>query len=95
MEGKWKWCSNVSFLVIFIVFSSSSIIFIWKIIESFCVFMGVFLGKRKFIIFEEEWFFVKWGCKFVIVKFGVVGVGEFVSFCESGDNIGEFFVLEE
>lgn len=36
-------------------------------------------------------------CLVIVFLFflGAVGAGEFVSFCESGDNMGEFFVLEE
>ncbi|XP_074091334.1 TP53-binding protein 1 isoform X1 [Macrotis lagotis] len=66
-----------------------------KALESPRVSMGLLSGKRKLICSEEDRSPAKRGRKSAAVKPGTMGVGEFVSPCESGDNVGEPLVLED
>ncbi|XP_006883270.1 PREDICTED: tumor suppressor p53-binding protein 1 [Elephantulus edwardii] len=95
VEGKRKRRSNISSPVTPTASSSSSTTPTRKITESPRASMGVLSGKRKLIISEEERSPAKRGRKSATVKPGTVGAGEFVSACESGDNLGEPSALEE
>ncbi|XP_042639630.1 TP53-binding protein 1 [Orycteropus afer afer] len=95
VEGKRKRRSNVSSPATPTASSSSSTTPTRKITESPRASMGVLSGKRKLITSEEERSPAKRGRKSATLKPGAVGAGEFVSPCESGDNLGELSVLEE
>ncbi|XP_044515950.1 TP53-binding protein 1 [Gracilinanus agilis] len=66
-----------------------------KALESPRVSMGLLSGKRKLICSEEERSPAKRGRKSTTIKPGTMGVGEFVSPCESGDHAGEPLALED
>uniref|UniRef100_A0A5F8GGP8 TP53-binding protein 1 n=1 Tax=Monodelphis domestica TaxID=13616 RepID=A0A5F8GGP8_MONDO len=66
-----------------------------KTLESPRVSMGLLSGKRKLICSEEERSPAKRGRKSTTIKPGTMGVGEFVSPCESGDHAGEPLALED
>ncbi|XP_020864834.1 TP53-binding protein 1 isoform X2 [Phascolarctos cinereus] len=66
-----------------------------KALESPRVSMGLLSGKRKLICSEEDRSPAKRGRKSTMIKPGTVGVGEFVSPCEGGDNAGEPLALED
>ncbi|XP_072480836.1 TP53-binding protein 1 isoform X3 [Notamacropus eugenii] len=66
-----------------------------KALESPRVSMGPLSGKRKLICPEEDRSPAKRGRKSATIKPGTVGVGEFVSPCEGGDNAGEPLALED
>ncbi|XP_036591025.1 TP53-binding protein 1 isoform X2 [Trichosurus vulpecula] len=66
-----------------------------KTLEGPRVSMGLLSGKRKLICSEEDRSPAKRGRKSTTVKPGTVGVGEFVSPCEGGDNAGEPLALED
>ncbi|XP_057577887.1 TP53-binding protein 1 isoform X6 [Hippopotamus amphibius kiboko] len=95
VEGKRKRRSNISSPATPTASSSSSTTPTRKIAESPRASAGVPSGKRKLITSEEERSPAKRGRKSATVKPGAVGAGEFVSPCESGDNLGEPFALEE
>ncbi|XP_011225745.1 TP53-binding protein 1 isoform X2 [Ailuropoda melanoleuca] len=95
VEGKRKRRSNVSSPATPTASSSSSTTPTRKTTESPRVSSGVPSGKRKLITSEEERSPAKRGRKSATVKPGAVGAGEFVSPCESGDNMGEPSALEE
>nr|XP_044620979.1 TP53-binding protein 1 isoform X3 [Equus asinus] len=95
VEGKRKRRSNISSPATPTASSSSSTTPTRKITESPRASTGVLSGKRKLITLEEERSPAKRGRKSATVKPGAVGAGEFVSPCESGDNMGEPSVLEE
>ncbi|XP_076983758.1 TP53-binding protein 1 isoform X9 [Tamandua tetradactyla] len=95
VEGKRKRRSNISSPATPTASSSSSTTPTRKITESPRASMGVLSGKRKLITSEEERSPAKRGRKSATVKPGAVGAGEFVSPCESGDNMGEPSALEE
>uniref|UniRef100_A0A9L0RKW2 TP53-binding protein 1 n=1 Tax=Equus caballus TaxID=9796 RepID=A0A9L0RKW2_HORSE len=95
VEGKRKRRSNISSPATPTASSSSSTTPTRKITESPRASTGVLSGKRKLITSEEERSPAKRGRKSATVKPGAVGAGEFVSPCESGDNMGEPSVLEE
>lgn len=94
VEGKRKRRSNVSSPATPTA-STSSTAPTRKMAESPRASMGVPSGKRKLIASEEERSPAKRGRKSAAVKPGAVGAGEFVSPCESGDNMGEPSALEE
>uniref|UniRef100_A0A4X1V647 TP53-binding protein 1 n=2 Tax=Sus scrofa TaxID=9823 RepID=A0A4X1V647_PIG len=95
VEGKRKRRSNISSPATPPASSSSSTTPTRKITESPRASTGVPSGKRKLITSEEERSPAKRGRKSATVKPGAVGAGEFVSPCESGDNVGEPSALEE
>uniref|UniRef100_A0A673VCP4 TP53-binding protein 1 n=1 Tax=Suricata suricatta TaxID=37032 RepID=A0A673VCP4_SURSU len=96
VEGKRKRRSNISSPATPTASSSSSSTTpTRKITESPRASSGVLSGKRKLITSEEERSPAKRGRKSATVKPGAVGAGEFVSPCESGDNMGEPSALEE
>nr|XP_055172611.1 TP53-binding protein 1 isoform X2 [Nyctereutes procyonoides] len=95
VEGKRKRRSNVSSPATPTASSSSSTTPTRKTTESPRASSGVLSGKRKLITSEEERSPAKRGRKSATVKPGAVGAGEFVSPCESGDNMGEPSALEE
>ncbi|KAG8505303.1 TP53-binding protein 1 [Galemys pyrenaicus] len=95
VEGKRKRRSNISSPATPTASSSSSTTPTRKITESPRAAMGAPSGKRKLIASEEERSPAKRGRKSATVKPGAVGAGEFVSPCESGDNMGEPATLEE
>ncbi|KAM9645096.1 TP53-binding protein 1 isoform 2-T2 [Trichechus inunguis] len=95
VEGKRKRRSNISSPATPTASSSSSTTPTRKITESPRASVGVLSGKRKLITSEEERSPAKRGRKSAAVKPGAVGAGEFVSPCESGDNLGEPSALEE
>ncbi|KAF5925498.1 hypothetical protein HPG69_001945 [Diceros bicornis minor] len=95
VEGKRKRRSNISSPATPTASSSSSTTPTRKITESPRASTGVLSGKRKLTASEEERSPAKRGRKSATVKPGVVGAGEFVSPCESGDNVGEPSALEE
>ncbi|XP_060030483.1 TP53-binding protein 1 isoform X2 [Erinaceus europaeus] len=94
VEGKRKRRSNISSPATPTVSSSSSTTPTRKITESPRA-TGVPSGKRKLTVSEEERSPAKRGRKSTTVKPGAVGAGEFVSPCESGDNMGDAATLEE
>ncbi|XP_055989415.1 TP53-binding protein 1 isoform X2 [Sorex fumeus] len=94
VEGKRKRRSNISSPAT-PASSSSSTTPTRKVTESPRASVGVPSGKRKLITSEEERSPAKRGRKSATVKPGAVGAGEFVSPCESGDNMGETSALEE
>ncbi|KAI5129342.1 Tp53-Binding Protein 1 [Manis pentadactyla] len=94
VEGKRKRRSNVSSPATPTA-STSSTAPTRKMAESPRASTGVPSGKRKLIASEEERSPAKRGRKSAAVKPGAVGAGEFVSPCESGDNMGEPSALEE
>ncbi|XP_065726988.1 TP53-binding protein 1 isoform X2 [Phocoena phocoena] len=93
VEGKRKRRSNISSPTTPTASSSSSTTPTRKITESPRASTGVPSGKRKLTTSEEERSPAKRGRKSATVK--PVGAGEFVSPCESGDNMGEPSALEE
>ncbi|XP_058593942.1 TP53-binding protein 1 isoform X3 [Neofelis nebulosa] len=96
VEGKRKRRSNISSPATPTASSSSSSTTpTRKITDSPRASSGVLSGKRKLITSEEERSPAKRGRKSATVKPGAVGAGEFVSPCESGDNMGEPSALEE
>uniref|UniRef100_A0A8C0JS61 TP53-binding protein 1 n=1 Tax=Canis lupus dingo TaxID=286419 RepID=A0A8C0JS61_CANLU len=95
VEGKRKRRSNVSSPATPTASSSSSTTPTRKTTESPRASSGVLSGKRKLITSEEERSPAKRGRKSATVKPGAVGAGEFMSPCESGDNMGEPSALEE
>ncbi|XP_067601144.1 TP53-binding protein 1 isoform X9 [Pseudorca crassidens] len=95
VEGKRKRRSNISSPATPTASSSSSTTPTRKITESPRASTGVPSGKRKLTTSEEERSPAKRGRKSATVKPGAVGAGEFVSPCESGDNMGEPSALEE
>ncbi|XP_032273139.1 TP53-binding protein 1 isoform X1 [Phoca vitulina] len=95
VEGKRKRRSNISSPATPTASSSSSTTPTRKTTESPRASSGVLSGKRKLITSEEERSPAKRGRKSATVKPGAVGAGEFVSPCESGDNMGEPSALEE
>ncbi|XP_016067086.1 PREDICTED: tumor suppressor p53-binding protein 1 isoform X2 [Miniopterus natalensis] len=95
VEGKRKRRSNISSPATHTASSSSSTTPTRKITESPRASTGVLSGKRKLITSEEERSPAKRGRKSATVKPGAVGAGEFVSPCESGDNMGEPSTLDE
>ncbi|XP_045142354.1 TP53-binding protein 1 isoform X2 [Echinops telfairi] len=95
VEGKRKRRSNISSPATPTASSSSSTTPTRKITESPRASLGVLSGKRKLITSEEERSPAKRGRKSVTVKPGAAGPGEFVSPCESGDNLVEPSVPEE
>lgn len=95
VEGKRKRRSNISSPVTPTAASSSSTTPTRKATESPRASTGVPSGKRKLPTSEEERSPAKRGRKSATVKPGTVGAAEFVSPCETGDNIGEPSVLEE
>ncbi|XP_024588293.1 TP53-binding protein 1 isoform X4 [Neophocaena asiaeorientalis asiaeorientalis] len=95
VEGKRKRRSNISSPTTPTASSSSSTTPTRKITESPRASTGVPSGKRKLTTSEEERSPAKRGRKSATVKPGAVGAGEFVSPCESGDNMGEPSALEE
>ncbi|XP_054421484.1 TP53-binding protein 1 isoform X3 [Pteronotus mesoamericanus] len=95
VEGKRKRRSNISSPATPTASSSSSTTPTRKITESPRASTGVLSGKRKLIASEEERSPAKRGRKSATVKPGAVGAGEFVSPCESGDNMGEPSTLDE
>ncbi|XP_066199352.1 TP53-binding protein 1 isoform X3 [Saccopteryx leptura] len=95
VEGKRKRRSNISSLATPTASSSSSTTPTRKVTESPRASTGVLSGKRKLITSEEERSPAKRGRKSATVKPGAVGAGEFVSGCESGDNLGEPSTLDE
>ncbi|KAB1277702.1 TP53-binding protein 1 [Camelus dromedarius] len=95
VEGKRKRRSNINSPATPTASSSSSTTPTRKVTESPRASMGVPSGKRKLITSEEERSPAKRGRKSATVKPGAMGAGEFVSPCESGDNMGEPSVLEE
>ncbi|XP_072665358.1 TP53-binding protein 1 isoform X4 [Canis lupus baileyi] len=95
VEGKRKRRSNVSSPATPTASSSSSTTPTRKTTESPRASSGVLSGKRKLITSEEERSPAKRGRKSATVKPGAVGAGEFMSPCESGDNMGEPSTLEE
>ncbi|XP_004751297.1 TP53-binding protein 1 isoform X1 [Mustela putorius furo] len=95
VEGKRKRRSNISSPATPAASSSSSTTPTRKTTESPRASSGVPSGKRKLITSEEERSPAKRGRKSATVKPGAVGAGEFVSPCESGDNMGEPSALEE
>ncbi|XP_022442990.1 TP53-binding protein 1 isoform X4 [Delphinapterus leucas] len=95
VEGKRKRRSNISSPATPAASSSSSTTPTRKITESPRASTGVPSGKRKLTTSEEERSPAKRGRKSATVKPGAVGAGEFVSPCESGDNMGEPSALEE
>ncbi|XP_037358240.1 TP53-binding protein 1 isoform X6 [Talpa occidentalis] len=96
VEGKRKRRSNISSPATPTASSSSSSTTpTRKVTESPRASVGAPSGKRKLIVSEEERSPAKRGRKSATVKPGAVGVGEFVSPCESGDNMGELATLEE
>nr|KAF6503140.1 tumor protein p53 binding protein 1 [Molossus molossus] len=95
VEGKRKRRSNISSPATHTASSSSSTTPTRKITESPRASTGVLSGKRKLIISEEERSPAKRGRKSATVKPGAVGAAEFVSPCESGDNMGEPAALDE
>uniref|UniRef100_A0A8C6IBN0 TP53-binding protein 1 n=1 Tax=Mus spicilegus TaxID=10103 RepID=A0A8C6IBN0_MUSSI len=95
VEGKRKRRSNISSPVTPTAASSSSTTPTRKTTESPRASTGVPSGKRKLPTSEEERSPAKRGRKSATVKPGTVGAAEFVSPCETGDNIGEPSVLEE
>ncbi|KAM6202488.1 TP53-binding protein 1 [Rhynchocyon petersi] len=95
VEGKRKRRSNISSPATPTASSSSSTTPTRKVTESPRASMGVLSGKRKLIPSDEERSPAKRGRKSTTVKPGAVGAGEFVSPCESGDNLGEPSALEE
>ncbi|KAM8781402.1 TP53-binding protein 1 isoform 2-T2 [Rhynchonycteris naso] len=95
VEGKRKRRSNISSLATPTASSSSSTTPTRKVTESPRASTGVLSGKRKLITSEEERSPAKRGRKSATVKPGAVGAGEFVSGCESGDNMGEPPTLDE
>nr|XP_023414513.1 TP53-binding protein 1 isoform X2 [Loxodonta africana] len=95
VEGKRKRRSNVSSPAAPTASSSSSTTPTRKITESPRASVGVLAGKRKLITSEEERSPAKRGRKSATVKPGAMGAGEFVSPCESGDNLGEPSAVEE
>nr|XP_006201776.1 TP53-binding protein 1 isoform X1 [Vicugna pacos]XP_031528711.1 TP53-binding protein 1 isoform X1 [Vicugna pacos] len=95
VEGKRKRRSNINSPATPTASSSSSTTPTRKVTESPRASTGVPSGKRKLITSEEERSPAKRGRKSATVKPGAVGAGEFVSPCESGDNMGEPSVLEE
>ncbi|XP_059769437.1 TP53-binding protein 1 isoform X1 [Balaenoptera ricei] len=95
VEGKRKRRSNISSPATPTASSSSSTTPTRKITESPRASTGVPSGKRKLPTSEEERSPAKRGRKSATVKPGAVGAGEFVSPCESGDNMGEPSALEE
>ncbi|XP_027427539.1 TP53-binding protein 1 isoform X2 [Zalophus californianus] len=95
VEGKRKRRSNVSSPATPTASSSSSTTPTRKTTESPRASSGVLSGKRKLITSEEERSPAKRGRKSATVRPGAVGAGEFVSPCESGDNMGEPSALEE
>ncbi|XP_068961971.1 TP53-binding protein 1 isoform X2 [Petaurus breviceps papuanus] len=66
-----------------------------KTVESPRVSVGLLSGKRKLICSEEDRSPAKRGRKSTTIKPGTVGVGEFMSPCEGGDNAGEPLALED
>ncbi|XP_051000445.1 TP53-binding protein 1 [Acomys russatus] len=95
VEGKRKRRSNMSSPATPTASSSSSTTPTRKATESPRTSTAVPSGKRKLTTSEEERSPAKRGRKSATVKPGTVGAGEFVSPCESGDNISEPSVLEE
>nr|XP_019580905.1 PREDICTED: tumor suppressor p53-binding protein 1 isoform X2 [Rhinolophus sinicus]XP_019580906.1 PREDICTED: tumor suppressor p53-binding protein 1 isoform X2 [Rhinolophus sinicus] len=95
VEGKRKRRSNISSPATTTASSSSSTTPARKVTESSRASTGVLSGKRKLISSEEERSPAKRGRKSATVKPGTAGAGEFVSPCESGDNVGEPAALEE
>ncbi|XP_040112609.1 TP53-binding protein 1 isoform X2 [Oryx dammah] len=95
VEGKRKRRSNISSPATPTTSSSSSTTPTRKVTESPRAATGVPSGKRKLVTSEEERSPAKRGRKSTTVKPGAVGAGEFVSPCESGDNLGEPSALEE
>ncbi|XP_052515432.1 TP53-binding protein 1 [Budorcas taxicolor] len=95
VEGKRKRRSNISSPATPTTSSSSSTTPTRKVTESPRAATGVPSGKRKLVTSEEERSPAKRGRKSATVKPGAVGAGEFVSPCESGDNLGEPSALEE
>ncbi|XP_011353296.1 TP53-binding protein 1 isoform X2 [Pteropus vampyrus] len=95
VEGKRKRRSNISSPATPTASSSSSTTPSRKITESPRASTGVLSGKRKLATSEEERSPAKRGRKSATVKPGAVGAGEFVSPCESGDNMSEPSTLEE
>ncbi|XP_019500423.1 PREDICTED: tumor suppressor p53-binding protein 1 [Hipposideros armiger] len=95
VEGKRKRRSNISSPATTTASSGSSTTPARKVTESPRASTGVLSGKRKLISSEEERSPAKRGRKSATVKPGAVGAGEFVSPCESGDNMGEPSTLEE
>ncbi|XP_029329287.1 TP53-binding protein 1 isoform X3 [Mus caroli] len=95
VEGKRKRRSNISSPATPTAASSSSTTPTRKTTESPRTSMGVPSGKRKLPTSEEERSPAKRGRKSATVKPGTVGAAEFVSPCETGDNIVEPSVLEE
>ncbi|XP_045058114.2 TP53-binding protein 1 isoform X2 [Desmodus rotundus] len=89
VEGKRKRRSNIGSPATPTVSSSSSTTPTRKVTESPRASTGVLSGKRKLPTSEEERSPAKRGRKSATVKPGAVGAGEFVSPCESGDNMGE------
>ncbi|XP_027377832.1 TP53-binding protein 1 isoform X4 [Bos indicus x Bos taurus] len=95
VEGKRKRRSNINSPATPTTSSSSSTTPTRKVTESPRAATGVPSGKRKLVTPEEERSPAKRGRKSATVKPGAVGAGEFVSPCESGDNLGEPSALEE
>lgn len=95
VEGKRKRRSNLGSPATPTVSSSSSTTPTRKVTESPRASTGVLSGKRKLTTSEEERSPAKRGRKSTTVKPGAVGAGEFVSPCESGDNMGEPSTLDE
>uniref|UniRef100_A0A8C6DM50 TP53-binding protein 1 n=1 Tax=Moschus moschiferus TaxID=68415 RepID=A0A8C6DM50_MOSMO len=95
VEGKRKRRSNINSPATPTTSSSSSTTPTRKVTESPRAATGVPSGKRKLVTSEEERSPAKRGRKSATVKPGAVGAGEFVSPCESGDNLGEPSALEE
>ncbi|KAM9237259.1 LOW QUALITY PROTEIN: TP53-binding protein 1-like [Dugong dugon] len=95
VEGKRKRRSNMSSPASPTASSSSSTAPTRKITESPRASVGVLSGKRNRITSEEERSPTKRGRKSAAMKPGAVGAGEFVSSCETGDNLGEPSALEE
>nr|ACC69108.1 tumor protein p53 binding protein 1 (predicted) [Rhinolophus ferrumequinum] len=95
VEGKRKRRSNISSPATATASSSSSTTPARKVTESSRASTGVLSGKRKLVSSEEERSPAKRGRKSATVKPGAAGAGEFVSPCESGDNVGEPAALEE